>query len=71
MRMSNLHHFTEHHRYCVSREFGLSHVDSRMLGSVYQPMVGVLRSAYTGCCLSIFLLNRSATLLWSSSAGCL
>ncbi len=40
MRMSNLHHFTEHHRYCVSREFGLSHVDSRMLGSVYQPMVG-------------------------------
>ncbi|NOU80765.1 helicase DnaB [Paenibacillus sp. LMG 31459] len=40
MRMSNLHHFTEHHRYCVSREFGLSHVDGRMLGSVYQPMVG-------------------------------
>ncbi|WP_342562838.1 helicase DnaB [Paenibacillus sp. FSL R7-0345] len=40
MRMSSLHHFTEHHRYCVSREFGLSHVDSRMLGSVYQPMVG-------------------------------
>ncbi|MEK3791484.1 helicase DnaB [Paenibacillus sp. FSL R7-0204] len=40
MRMSNLHHFTEHHRYCVSREFGLSHLDGRMLGSVYQPMVG-------------------------------
>ncbi|WP_340025580.1 helicase DnaB [Paenibacillus sp. FSL K6-1096] len=40
MRMSNLHHFTEHHRYCVSREFGLSHVDERMLSSVYQPMVG-------------------------------
>lgn len=40
MRMSNLHHFTEHHRYCVSREFGLSSVDGRMLGSVYQPMVG-------------------------------
>ncbi|UQZ33286.1 helicase DnaB [Paenibacillus sp. PK3_47] len=40
MRMSNLHHFTEHHRYCVSREFGLSSVDSRMLSSVYQPMVG-------------------------------
>ncbi len=40
MRMSNLHHFTEHHRYCVSREFGLSSVDARMLGSVYQPMVG-------------------------------
>ncbi|OMF84820.1 DnaD domain protein [Paenibacillus sp. FSL R7-0337] len=40
MRMSNLHHFTEHHRYCVSREFGLSQLDGRMLGSVYQPMVG-------------------------------
>ncbi|WP_151737263.1 DnaD domain protein [Paenibacillus tengchongensis] len=40
MRMSNLHHFTEHHRYCVSREFGLSSLDGRMLGSVYQPMVG-------------------------------
>ncbi|ULO08416.1 DnaD domain protein [Paenibacillus sp. 19GGS1-52] len=40
MRMSHLHHFTEHHRYCVSREFGLSVMDGRMLGSVYQPMVG-------------------------------
>ncbi|MDQ0193896.1 helicase DnaB [Paenibacillus wynnii] len=40
MHMSNLHHFTEHHRYCVSREFGLSAIDVRMLGSVYQPMVG-------------------------------
>lgn len=40
MHMSHLHHFTEHHRYCVSREFGLSAIDGRMLGSVYQPMVG-------------------------------
>lgn len=40
MRMSHLHHFTEHHRYCVSREFGLSVIDGRMLSSVYQPMVG-------------------------------
>ncbi|OBZ09649.1 helicase DnaB [Bacillus sp. FJAT-27264] len=40
MRMSHLHHFTEHHRYCVSREFGLSVLDGRMLGSIYQPMVG-------------------------------
>jgi len=40
MHMSHLHHFTEHHRYCVSREFGLSAIDMRMLGSVYQPMVG-------------------------------
>ncbi|AIQ14274.1 replication initiation and membrane attachment family protein [Paenibacillus durus] len=40
MHISHLHHFTEHHRYCVSREFGLSPVDERMLNSIYQPMVG-------------------------------
>ncbi|MFP4977258.1 DnaD domain protein [Paenibacillus sp. CN-4] len=40
MRMSNIHYFTEHHRYCVYREFGLSALDQRMLTSVYQPMVG-------------------------------
>ncbi|AHV98760.1 helicase DnaB [Paenibacillus sabinae] len=42
MHISHLHHFTEHHRYCVSREFGLSPVDERMLSSIYQPMVGAL-----------------------------
>ncbi len=40
MRMKNLLHFTEHHRYCVYREFGLGHVDEIMLSKVYQPMVG-------------------------------
>ncbi|WP_339244846.1 helicase DnaB [Paenibacillus sp. FSL R10-2796] len=46
MRMSNLHHFTEHHRYCVSREFGLSVIDGRMLSSVYQPMVGAFAISF-------------------------
>lgn len=40
MRMKNLHHYTEHHRYCVYREFGLSALDDRMLTGAYQPMVG-------------------------------
>ncbi len=40
MRMKNLLHYTENHRYCVYREFGLSALDELMLGSVYQPMVG-------------------------------
>ncbi|MCC3378614.1 DnaD domain protein [Paenibacillus farraposensis] len=40
MRMKNLLHYTENHRYCVYREFGLSALDELMLGSVYQPMIG-------------------------------
>ncbi|MDT0125807.1 DnaD domain protein [Paenibacillus sp. RRE4] len=40
MRMKNLHHYTEHHRYCVYRDFGLSALDDRMLTGAYQPMVG-------------------------------
>lgn len=40
MRMNNMLHFTENHRYCVYRDFGLSAVDGRMLSLVYQPMVG-------------------------------
>ncbi|WP_068783357.1 DnaD domain protein [Paenibacillus phocaensis] len=40
MRMNNMLHFTENHRYCVYRDFGLSPVDGKMLGLVYQPMVG-------------------------------
>lgn len=40
MRMKNMLHFTENHRYCVFREFGLSSLDERMLSSAYQPMVG-------------------------------
>lgn len=40
MRMNNMLHFTENHRYCVYRDFCLSPVDGKMLGLVYQPMVG-------------------------------
>jgi len=40
MHMKSLLHFTENHRYCVFRDFGLSSLDNRMLSSVYQPMVG-------------------------------
>ncbi|MFD3260355.1 helicase DnaB [Paenibacillus lentus] len=40
MRMNNMLHFTENHRYCVYRDFGLSAVDGRMLSLIYQPMVG-------------------------------
>lgn len=40
MRMTNMHHFTEHHRFCVYRDFALSGMDYRMLTNIYQPMIG-------------------------------
>lgn len=40
MKMSNLHHFTEHHRYYVRREFAVSGLEERVLLEMYQPMVG-------------------------------
>ncbi|AWB45856.1 helicase DnaB [Paenibacillus sp. CAA11] len=40
MRMNNLLHYTENHRYCVYRDFCLGPVDHRMLSLIYQPMVG-------------------------------
>lgn len=40
MRITNLHHFSEHHSFCVYRDFGLGTVDGTMLSQVYQPMVG-------------------------------
>lgn len=40
MHMKSLLHFTENHRFCVYRDFCLSSLDSRMLSSAYQPMVG-------------------------------
>ncbi|WP_458121361.1 helicase DnaB [Paenibacillus sp. Z6-24] len=40
MRIKNLLHFTENHRYCVYREFGLGSLDERMLNLVYQPLTG-------------------------------
>lgn len=45
MRMSNMLHFTENHRYCVYRDFSLSSVDDKMLGLAYQPMVGAFAVA--------------------------
>lgn len=42
MRMNNMLHYTENHRYCVYRDFSLSPVDDKMLGLIYQPMVGAL-----------------------------
>lgn len=40
MRISNLHSFTENHRYVTYREFSLSGLDRKMLSHVYQPIVG-------------------------------
>lgn len=42
MRITNLHHFSENHSFCVYRDFGLGTVDGTMLSQVYQPMVGAL-----------------------------
>lgn len=46
MRISNILHFTENHRYCVYRDFGLSPVDGKMLGLLYQPMVGAFAVSF-------------------------
>ncbi len=40
MRITNKLHFTENHRFYTYRDFSLSSLDSKMLYSVYQPMVG-------------------------------
>jgi replication initiation and membrane attachment protein len=40
MRITNLHHFTENHRFCIYRDFSLSGLDYRMLSTIYQPMIG-------------------------------
>jgi len=40
MRMTNMLHFTENHRFYVGRDFSLSSVDQKMLTLMYQPMVG-------------------------------
>ncbi|MDQ0878220.1 replication initiation and membrane attachment protein [Paenibacillus sp. V4I3] len=42
MRMTNMLHFTENHRFCVNREFSLSSLDYKMLAIMYQPMIGGL-----------------------------
>jgi len=40
MRITNMLHFTENHRFCVYRDFSLSGLDYRMLSGIYQPMIG-------------------------------
>jgi replication initiation and membrane attachment protein len=40
MRITNMLHFTENHRFCVCRDFSLSSLDYKMLTQMYQPMLG-------------------------------
>ncbi|WP_438446498.1 DnaD domain protein [Gorillibacterium sp. sgz5001074] len=40
MKLTNLLHFTENHRFTVSRDFALSGLSYKMLAGMYQPMVG-------------------------------
>jgi replication initiation and membrane attachment protein len=40
LRINNIHHYTENHRYCVYRDFDLGTVAHKMLSMIYQPMVG-------------------------------
>jgi replication initiation and membrane attachment protein len=45
MRITNLHHFTENHRFCIYRDFSLSGLNYRMLTNIYQPMIGAFAVA--------------------------
>jgi len=45
MRITNLLHFSEYHRFCVKRDFALSSLDYKMLANVYQPMIGAFAVA--------------------------
>ncbi|MDF2669612.1 MAG: helicase DnaB [Paenibacillus sp.] len=40
MRITNMHHFTEHHRFYTYREFALGVLEFKMLSNIYQPMIG-------------------------------
>jgi replication initiation and membrane attachment protein len=40
MRITNMHHFSEYHRFYVKRDFSLSGLDMKMLSTIYQPMIG-------------------------------
>ncbi|UQZ86234.1 Replication initiation and membrane attachment protein [Paenibacillus konkukensis] len=40
MRITNMLHFSEYHRFYVIRDFALSSLDMKMLAAIYQPMVG-------------------------------
>lgn len=45
MRISNLFHYTENHRFVVTRDFSLSPFNHKVLQWMYQPMVGALASS--------------------------
>lgn len=49
MRITNLLHFTENHRFHIYRDFSLSSLDYKMLSSIYQPMAGP-------CAISLYSL---------------
>jgi replication initiation and membrane attachment protein len=40
MKISNLLHFTENHRFYIYRDFSMGTMDYKMLSTIYQPMVG-------------------------------
>lgn len=40
MKITNLLHFTENHRFTVNRSFSLGSLAQKMLSAIYQPMVG-------------------------------
>ncbi|OXM87204.1 helicase DnaB [Paenibacillus rigui] len=40
MRITNMLHFSEYHRFVVTRDFSLSSLDMKMLSTIYQPMIG-------------------------------
>lgn len=45
MRIHNILHYTEHHRYYIFRDFSLSGLDYKMLSLIYQPMIGAFAVA--------------------------
>lgn len=45
MRINNILHYTEHHRYYIFRDFSLSSLDYKMLSLIYQPMIGAFAVA--------------------------
>jgi replication initiation and membrane attachment protein len=40
LKITNMLHFTEQHRFCVYRDFAQSSLDMKMLSTMYQPMIG-------------------------------
>ena len=46
MKLTNLLQLTEHHRFVAVRRFGLSPLDSRMIWSAYQPLIGGTAAAF-------------------------